>query len=695
MPILGGSSLSTKLIGLFMVVAMLPVAVAGVISFNTAKGSLNNSEFAALANTRDLRKQELLNYFASTFDLLTFLATYDRAFMACEWLDPAGDQSTRINRNAAEPSFWKIASTAPPALEVREVLKELQALYTSFLVYNGQRGAYHDIIVISSKDGIVRYTARKLSDIGADLKTGPLKESGLGQLWKRVVETGKPMLVDMTFYKPAGAPALFAGVPLMGPDGMLHGVVAARIGPERINSFVAAGRKIGGAGKSFLVGPDYLMRSDTASGQDSEVLKRKADWHAVRDALGGKTGILETADFDGVPVLCTFAPVGLDREGAFLADFDWALIAEKSRHEVRLPIWMLAKRIAIVALLVAFAVMVVAIFLARSIAHPVAGLTERMRTVSSGDLSVHVPQLNRRDEVGQLNDSFKLLVESLRDQTGQIQEGVNVLRSAGAEISSTVSQVVSGATKTSTVVTGTVATVEQLKQAARVADERAQGVAESAEEAVKVSTEGKKATDDTVAGMNFIKEQMESVAETVMRLSEQSQAIEQIIGTVQDLADQSNLLAVNASIEAARAGDRGKGFAVVAQEIKSLADQSREATQQVRNILEDTQKWVGAVVMATEQGGKAVESGLSQAMATGESIQDLTARVVDSARAASVIVASIQQQFAGIDEVAGTMAHIDSRVRQNLTGMSKLESSAKSLDNLGEALKEIAERYRV
>ena len=695
MPTLGGSSLSTKLIALFMVVAMLPVAVAGFIAFNSAKGSLNDSEFAALANTRDLKMQELLNYFASTFDLLTFLATYDRAFMACEWLDPAGDPSTRSNSNPADPSFWKISSTAPPALDMREVLKEMQALFTSFLVYNGRRGAYHDIIVISSKDGIVRYTARKLSDMGADLKTGPLKESGLGQLWKKVIETGKPVLVDMTFYKPVGAPALFAGVPLMGPDGMLHGVLAARIGPERISSLVAAGRNIGGTGKSFLVGPDYLMRSDTASGEDSEVLKTKADSRSVRDALGGKSGTLETADFHGVPVLSSFAPVGFDREGAFLADFDWALIAEKSREEVRLPAWMLAKRIVIVALLVALAVMVVAIFLARSIARPVAGLTERMMTVSSGDLTVHVPQLNRGDEVGRLNDSFKLLVDSLRDQTGQIQEGVNVLRSAGAEISSTVSQVVSGATKTSTVVTGTVATVEQLKQTARVADERAQDVAESAEEAVKVSTEGKKATDDTVAGMNFIKEQMESVAETVLRLSEQSQAIEQIIGTVQDLADQSNLLAVNASIEAARAGDRGKGFAVVAQEIKSLADQSREATQQVRNILEDTRKWVGAVVMATEQGGKAVESGLSQAMAAGESIEALTTRVVDSARAASVIVASIQQQFAGIDEVAGTMAHIDSRVRQNLAGMSKLESSAKSLDSLGEALKEITERYRV
>ena len=116
---------------------------------------------------------------------------------------------------------------------------------------------------------------------------------------------------------------------------------------------------------------------------------------------------------------------------------------------------------------------------------------------------------------------------------------------------------------------------------------------------------------------------MESIGETVVRLSQHSQSIEQIISTVQDIADQSNLLAVNASIEAARAGERGKGFAVVAHEIKSLADQSREATAQVREILEEIRKWISAVVMATEQGAKAVTSGLDQAASAGESIKVL------------------------------------------------------------------------
>jgi methyl-accepting chemotaxis protein len=108
----------------------------------------------------------------------------------------------------------------------------------------------------------------------------------------------------------------------------------------------------------------------------------------------------------------------------------------------------------------------------------------------------------------------------------------------------------------------------------------------------------------SIEGMKKIQTQMESIAESVVKLSEQSQAIGEIIASVNDLAEQSNLLAVNAAIEAAKAGEQGKGFAVVAQEVKSLAEQSKQATSQVRTIFNDIQKATTAAVLATEQGAR-------------------------------------------------------------------------------------------
>src|ERR1700687_5995573 len=134
------------------------------------------------------------------------------------------------------------------------------------------------------------------------------------------------------------------------------------------------------------------------------------------------------------------------------------------------------------------------------------------------------------------------------------------------------------------------------------------------------------------------------------RLSEQSQTIGQIIATVEDLAAQSNLLAVNAAIEAAKAGEHGRGFGVVAQEVKSLAEQSRQGTTQGRAILRDTQKATTTAVLATEQGSKAVDVGTRQTEVAGESIQALTASVGDAAQAAIQIAASSQQQFVGVGQ---------------------------------------------
>jgi methyl-accepting chemotaxis protein len=134
---------------------------------------------------------------------------------------------------------------------------------------------------------------------------------------------------------------------------------------------------------------------------------------------------------------------------------------------------------------------------------------------------------------------------------------------------------------------------------------------------------------------------------------------------------------------------------VVAHEIKSLADQSREATEQIRNILEEIRRWVSAVVVATEQGSKAVNSGFEQSNLAGDSIGKLTESVTASAQAATVINASSEQQLSGVDQVAGAMGNIELAVRQNLDGSSQLEASAQKLEALGGKLRALVQQYKV
>jgi len=339
--------------------------------------------------------------------------------------------------------------------------------------------------------------------------------------------------------------------------------------------------------------------------------------------------------------------------------------------------------------------MIMTALLNRIIAKPLRDISGVAERVASGDLTVSVPSNHRADEVGVLAQTFRKMVETLREVNREIRESANILGAAAGEILATTTQVASGAAETATAVSETTTTVEEVRQTAQVSNQKARYVSESAQKAAQVSQSGKKSVEESIAGMSRVRERMESIADSIVRLSEQSQAIGEIIATVNDLAEQSNLLAVNAAIEAAKAGDAGKGFAVVAAEVKSLAEQSRQATAQVRTILNDIQKATSAAVMATEQGTKSVEAGVKQSTEAGQSIQVLAEGTVEAAQAATQIAASSQQQVAGMEQVALAMENIKQASVQNVAGTKQAEVAAQSLHELGQKLKQLVEQYKV
>lgn len=317
-----------------------------------------------------------------------------------------------------------------------------------------------------------------------------------------------------------------------------------------------------------------------------------------------------------------------------------------------------------------------------------ANVAERM---ARGDFSTDVAPQSEKDVLGH---AFATMTENLRRVIADIAEAVNVLSASASEISASTSQLASSAGETSSSVAETTATVEEIRQTAQLTSNKARDVSHAAQQVVGVAHSGRVATKETSEGMQQIREQMESIAEGMMRLSEQSQAIGQIIATVDDLAQQSNLLAVNAAIEAAKAGEQGKGFAVVAGEVKSLADQSKQATMQVRAILTDIQKATASAVLATEQGSKAVERGVVQSKQAGEAILSLADSVEDAAQAATQIAATSQQQLVGMDQVAQAMDNIKQASAQNVIGARQLEESARNLTLLGQRLQAQVQQFK-
>jgi len=403
---------------------------------------------------------------------------------------------------------------------------------------------------------------------------------------------------------------------------------------------------------------------------------------------------------------------------------------ESAQHLARNAQWTIVLGTLAALILAALAGVVIT----RNIARPLQDLTAVAERMTVGDLSVDVSSDTRSDEVGALartfdrmtqslrtmagaaaqiadgdlrstitphssNDvlgnAFARMAENLRGQIRELVEGANVLGSAASEIVASTTQLAASASESAAAVSETTTTVEEVRQAAQMASQKAKNVSDSAQKAAQISQSGRKSTEDVGAGMTRIRQQMDAIAASMGRLSEQSQTIGQIIATVEDLAAQSNLLAVNAAIEAAKAGEHGKGFGVVAQEVKSLAGQSRQATNEVRTLLSDIQKATTTAVLATEQGSKAVDAGARQTEVAGESIQALAGSVTEAAQAATQIAASSQQQLVGVDQVAAAMESIKQASTQNVASAQQLETAARNLNDLGQRLTQMVERYKI
>ncbi|MGJ0535048.1 MAG: methyl-accepting chemotaxis protein [Methylocystis sp.] len=312
--------------------------------------------------------------------------------------------------------------------------------------------------------------------------------------------------------------------------------------------------------------------------------------------------------------------------------------------------------------------------------------------IAAGDLTVQIAAPSGHDVLGQ---AFASMVENLRAINRELAEGVGVLAASTSAIMTGTSQIAAGATETATIVAQTVSTVDEMKQTVQLSSQKARHVSDTAQKAVAISQTGRKSVEDVIDGMSLIQQQMESIAQSIVRLSEQSQAIGEIVATVKDLAEQSNLLAVNAAIEANKAGEHGRGFSVVAQEVRNLAEQSKRATAQIRSLLGDIQKGTNIAVLATEQGAKAVANGVQQSREAGEAILQLAESIGENAAAANQIAVSAQQQMVGMDQLALATANIRETTSQNMESTRQAEVAAHSLHALGIRLKQLVERYKV
>ncbi len=374
-------------------------------------------------------------------------------------------------------------------------------------------------------------------------------------------------------------------------------------------------------------------------------------------------------------------------------------------------------------ILVALIVGIFGFFIVRTIAGPISVLTDTASRIADKVDDTEAEKrltavLDSGGEVGQLARDFWRMVGTLRstiqtetqsrarlDETliaekrsrarldeilGSTRAAVSQLGGTSAQLLDSTREQAAGAEKQAAAVTRVVATVEEVTQTARDAAMRAAGVGKTVQRTIEIGNAGRKAVDESVSALNGVKQQVEHTARNMMALVQQTKAISDIITTVDDIARQSHLLAVNAAIEAAKAGEGGKEFTVIAREIKAMAEQSRNGTAQVRQILGQILKATSAAVASME----GVTTGVSGAIAVGDqsskTINELAVALSEVAQTSAQIVGSAEQEAGGMMHINDAMKNIDHVARQALLAIQGTAQAARQLNDLGTQLTKLS-----
>ncbi len=349
---------------------------------------------------------------------------------------------------------------------------------------------------------------------------------------------------------------------------------------------------------------------------------------------------------------------------------------------------------ALIMLLAALGAVGLSWWIAASLSRPLEALHAASLRIAEGDLTVPI-EVTSQDEVGALASAFLGMTGRLREIIATLRSSSTDLSGAAAELEHLTRAQTALLERQATGVAQTSTTTRELEQTSALASSRATSVLEVARRAADFSAQGQGSADKSVEGIRQIQDSVGRIVSQSTLLLDQAKAVGDIVETVKDLATQSHVLSLNASIEAVRAGEAGKGFGVVATEVRALAEQSGQAAARIGKMVQEILAAIQATLDLTERSRRGMEGSLDAIRASGQSLTQIGAIVKETSEAALQIATAVQQQSTGVGQIAGAMRDLDAGMEETVARIQGLEQAAAHLKTTSARISEIVSGFRV
>ncbi|OGU13437.1 MAG: hypothetical protein A2076_17485 [Geobacteraceae bacterium GWC2_53_11] len=340
------------------------------------------------------------------------------------------------------------------------------------------------------------------------------------------------------------------------------------------------------------------------------------------------------------------------------------------------------------------AALFICVAISRSIIVPVNILAAQADRLAGGDLTVEIA-CTTSDEIGHLAGSFKRMAASLRQTISRISETSALVASSSNQLQATATQIATGAEEVASQTTTVATASEEMSATSSDIARNCSMAADASRNTTDSAHAGALVVQETITGMNTIAERVRQTSKTVEALGARSDQIGQIVGTIEDIADQTNLLALNAAIEAARAGEQGRGFAVVADEVRALAERTTKATREIGEMIKAIQKETGEAVNAMEEGVHEVEKGAISSQKSGYALEEILERIGEVSMQINQIATAAEEQTATTGEITSNIHQVTDVVHQTARGAEETATAAAELARQAHEMQSLVSQFKL